>query len=182
MTIASEDIINFWFTQDVQAKWFKSTTEFDQLIRDRYENLWLRAAAGELQHWTETAKGCLALCIVLDQLPLNMYRNHARSFETEAMAIKVSKKAIKKGYDHQLETKYQVFLYMPLMHSEILEDQDLSVAKFEEAGLQSNLRFAKHHRELIRQFGRFPHRNVILGRESTAEEIVYLNSKQAFKG
>ena len=111
-----------------------------------------------------------------------MYRGQARSFSTEARAIEVVLGAIDQGLDQQAPPEQRAFLYMPLMHSEELTHQDLSVSLFEAAGLASNARFARHHRELIRRFGRFPHRNRALGRDSTAEELAYLASDQAFTG
>lgn len=175
-------ILDFWFSDIARSKWFASTPEFDQQIRDQFELVWQQASRGELDGWAETADGALALAIVLDQLPLNMYRGEALSFSTEAKAIAISKRAIKAGLDKALPQDKLAFLYMPLMHSEDIEDQKLSVQMFDAAGLTENARFARHHMDLIERFRRFPHRNEILGRESTAEEVEYLNSKQAFKG
>lgn len=104
------------------------------------------------------------------------------SFSTEGMAIKVSKHAVEKGFDQEIEKEKVAFLYMPLMHSENIEDQSLSVSLFEKMGLEDNVRFAKHHRGIVEKFGRFPHRNEILQRESTQSEIDYLNSDEAFTG
>ena len=177
-----EMILEYWFSEDNRQYWFASTPEIDTQIREQFNALWERAKRGELDHWKETAEGCLALCIVLDQLPLNMFRGTAKSFSTEQQSIEITKYAIKNGFDQQINQDRLAFLYMPLMHSEDLAAQDLSVASFEKAGLEDNLRFAKHHRELIKTFGRFPHRNEILGRENTQAEIDYLKSKQAFTG
>ena len=129
-----------------------------------------------------TADGALALVIVLDQFPLNMYRGEARAFATEALARQVADRALARGYDQELAAVEKAFLYMPFMHSENLMDQDRCVSLYEAAGLEDNLRFARHHREIVRRFGRFPHRNRSLGRSSTAEEEAYLSSKQAFLG
>jgi uncharacterized protein (DUF924 family) len=137
---------------------------------------------GDLDSWQNTPEGALALVIVLDQFPLNMFRGKPESFSTESQSREVARKAIAKGWDEKLEISSLAFLYMPFMHSENLEDQDRSVYLFEAAGLIDNLRFAKHHRELIRRFGRFPHRNAILGRESSEEELEYLASREAFHG
>ena len=177
-----ETIIEFWFAPQHRKLWFNSSAEFDQLIRDQFETTWQAATAGQLQHWQQTATGCLALAIVLDQFPLNMYRGQAKSFSTETQAITVTKHALQQGFDKQLPIEQLAFLYLPLMHSEQLADQELSLQLFSAAGLKENLRFAQHHRDLIARFGRFPHRNAMLGRDSTEEEIAYLNSKQAFKG
>lgn len=147
-----------------------------------FESLWRQAAAGEFKHWKETPEGCLALVILLDQFPLNMFRGQPISFSTEQQAVAVSKFAIDQRFDQRLPATQLAFLYMPLMHSENLADQDLSVRLFEAAQLENNLRFAQHHRELIRKYGRFPHRNAILGRPNTPEEIAYLASREAFLG
>jgi len=112
----------------------------------------------------------------------NMYRGNAKSFSTEKKAIEITHYSISKHFDSLLEGKKLAFLYMPLMHSENINDQMLSVELFEKAGLENNLRFAKHHLKIIQTFGRFPHRNTILNRESTAEELEYLASSKAFKG
>ena len=118
----------------------------------------------------------------LDQFPLNMYRGKTKSFATESDAIKVAHHAITNNFDANLTKIKLPFLYMPLMHSENLKDQNLSVKLYKRAELESNFRFAEHHREIIKQFGRFPHRNKILGRQSTNEELEYLASPKAFKG
>ncbi|MBZ0105259.1 MAG: DUF924 domain-containing protein [Sulfuricella denitrificans] len=176
------DILAFWYSEPMRSRWFASTPELDAEIRARHEPLWLEAAAGQLDGWKSSPEGCLALVIVLDQLPLNMFRGEAKSFSTEQQAVAACKFALARGFDKQIARDRLAFLYMPLMHSENLADQDLAVRLFEQAGLESNLRFARHHRELIRKFGRFPHRNAILGRESSPQELDYLGSKEAFLG
>jgi len=176
------DILDYWYSERMQKRWFASTPSLDQEIRDRYQALWERAAAGELDDWRDTAEGALALIIVLDQFPLNMFRGQPESFHTERQAVAVSKNALDRGFDEQLPKDRLAFLFMPLMHSEKLEEQDLSVRLFRQHGLTANLKFAEHHRELVRKYGRFPHRNAILGRQSTPDEQAYLASKEAFKG
>lgn len=180
--ITPEETIEFWYSDRVRLQWFASTPELDAEMRLKYEPLWCVAAKGELDGWKTSPLGCLALAIVLDQFPLNMFRGQAISYATEQQAVGVSRYAVSKGYDKALPKNQVAFLYMPLMHSENTDDQDLSVELFERAGLEENLRFARHHRELVRRFGRFPHRNAILGRTSTPQEIEYLNSKEAFLG
>ncbi|MEE9303734.1 MAG: DUF924 family protein [Thiotrichaceae bacterium] len=180
--ITAKNIVDFWFSDESRSKWFSSTAKFDQILLERYEQLWIEAKTGKLEDWTSTPTGCLALIIILDQLPLNMFRGLAKSFQTEARAIEVCKIALNSDFHHQLPLQQRAFLYMPLMHSENLDDQDLAVSLFAADDLSSNLRFAKHHRELIRKFDRFPHRNVILGRKNTKSESDYLNSKEAFTG
>jgi uncharacterized protein (DUF924 family) len=182
MTITPQMVIDFWFSPEVEKHWFSSTPALDRDILERFEQLWVSAAAGELDPWRHSAAGALALVIVLDQFPLNMFRNQAAAFKTEQQAVAVTKQAIDDGLDSVLIGSQLAFLYMPLMHSELMSDQDLSVKLYENAGLKANEKFARHHREIVRRFGRFPHRNEILGRESSAEEIAYLESPQAFKG
>lgn len=180
--ITPAQILDYWYSERMQKHWFASTPAIDQEIRDRYQALWAQAAAGALDHWQDSPEGALALIIVLDQFPLNMFRNQPESFRTEQQAVAVAKVAIDRGYDAQLPKERLAFLFMPLMHSENLADQDLSVAMFAKYDLTGNLRFAEHHREIVRTYGRFPHRNAILGRASRPEEEAYLRSEGAFKG
>jgi len=180
--LTAAEIIEFWFADGMERLWFDSTAELDRQIAERFHETWLQARQGRLQDWASSPEGCLALIIILDQFPLNMHRGTAESFATEAQAVQLAKQAIGKGFDRMLPKTQLAFLYMPLMHSEDLEDQELSVACFEAAGLERNAHFARHHREIVRRFGRFPHRNAILERTSTAAELDYLNAPDAFKG
>lgn len=177
-----QDVISYWFSEKSQKHWFNSTPEIDAEIREKFENLWKMAASGEFDSWQETAKGSLALIIALDQFPLNMFRGQAKSFQAENKAVEVAIKSIDNGFDKQLSEEKLSFLLMPLMHSEKLEEQELSVKLFKSHNLTDGLSFAEHHRDLIIEFGRFPHRNIILGRESTPLELDYLASKRAFMG
>jgi uncharacterized protein (DUF924 family) len=177
-----DKVLDFWFSDEMKNAWFRSTPTLDGTIRERFETLWRSAADGAIDGWTTTPQGALALVIVLDQFPLNMFRHQPAAFSTEGRAIDVCKAAIGQCFDLELPGDQRAFLYMPLMHSEQLTDQDLSVRLFEKAGLEANLRFARHHREIIRRFGRFPHRNAILGRANTPGERDYLASKEAFLG
>lgn len=176
------DILDYWYSDKMRKHWFASTESLDEEIRNNYQASWQMAADGNLKHWNTSPEGCLALSIILDQLPLNMFRNTAKSFSTEQLAIETTRHAISMGFDDNIEKDKRAFLYMPLMHSENMDDQDLSVQMFKKSNLKENLRFAEHHRKIISTYGRFPHRNQILGRTSTAAEINYLNSDQAFKG
>lgn len=182
MDIQPRDIIDFWYSEKIKKHWFNSTQEIDDLIRQEYELLWQATARGDMGAWYHTAEACLALTIILDQFPLNMFRGQTKSFSTESKAIAVTLHAIDHGYDHELTKDKRAFLYMPLMHSEDMKHQDMSVQLYEAAELMENARFARHHREIIRRFGRFPHRNKILGRQSSPEEIAYLASDDAFLG
>lgn len=177
-----ESVLEFWFSESVRSLWFNSTPEFDARLKDRFESTWRAAMAGELNEWSETPQGAIALVIVLDQFPLNMFRGQPESFASEAKAIEIAHLATDKKFDAGLTDDQKAFLYMPLMHSESMDDQNQSIALYEAARLTDNLKFAQHHRDIVRRFGRFPHRNVILGRESTAEEVAYLESDEAFHG
>lgn len=182
MNITPQEIIDFWFSDRVKSQWFASTPELDKEVMEKYEAIWEQAASGELDDWGDDPDGCLALVIILDQFPLNMFRGQAKSFKTEDKAVDVALTAVNEGLDQKIEKEKLAFLYMPFMHSEDLTNQDISVKLYKENNLDANIKFAEHHRDIIRKFGRFPHRNGILERESTAEEIVYLASKNAFKG
>lgn len=182
MSESPHSIVEFWFSDAVRRLWFRSTTEFDAQLRDRFERVWQQAAAGELDSWAVTPEGALALAVILDQFPLNMYRGEARCFSTEAKARGIAGLAIEKKLDASLPDEGKAFMYMPFMHSEAPADQDRSVALYRAAGLEYNLKFAQHHRDIVRRFGRFPHRNKVLGRQSTAEEQAYLASDEAFHG
>jgi len=151
-----QSVLDFWYSEAMRPGWFNSTPEIDTAIRERFEPLWQQAAAGELGAWQDTPEGALALAIVLDQFPLNMYRGRPESFSTEQQAVAVVKQAIERGYDGSIPRDRLMFLYMPLMHSEHLGDQDLSVRAFAKAGLTDNLRWAEHHRDIVRRFGRLP--------------------------
>jgi uncharacterized protein (DUF924 family) len=176
------EIVTFWFSEAVQPLWFAATPEFDDALRGRFLATYRAAAIGELGDWETTTDGVLALVIVLDQFPLNMFRGRPDAFATEAAARGVADRAIARGLDQAMPPEQQAFLYMPFMHSEALADQERSVHLFQQPGLEQALGFARHHQGLIRRFGRFPHRNAILGRSSTAEELAYLASPEAFRG
>jgi uncharacterized protein (DUF924 family) len=175
-------LVDFWFSEEASKHWFNSTREFDQQLLAEYGSYWQQAKIGELDQWGETAIGSLALVILLDQIPLNIFRGKPDSFSTEALSIVVARAAIERGFDTELTTRQKSFLYMPFMHSENLQDQALALELFDQPGLEGNLKFSKHHYDIVERFGQFPHRNEILGRENSQAEIEYLNSKQAFKG
>lgn len=178
----AQEIIDFWFSPEVEKRWFRSTTAFDDELRQRFASSVQAALDGKLDVWNDSSSGALALVILLDQLPLNIYRGTAQSFAGEAKSREVATLAIAQGWDRELPLTQRAFLYLPFMHSESLADQDRALELFEVAGLDGNLHWAKHHREIVRRFGRFPHRNEILGRESTAEELAWLASDEAFHG
>lgn len=175
------ELLTFWFDDAASRLWFRSTPGFDAEIKKRFESTWRGATEGLLSDWEKDPRGALALVILLDQFPLNMFRDRPQSFASEALSRDVAARAIARGFDAALDEREKAFLYLPFMHSENMTDQNRSVALFEAAGMQDNLRWARHHREIVRRFGRFPHRNVILGRTSTAEEADWLDSPGAFK-
>ncbi|MGE0079698.1 MAG: DUF924 family protein [Thiohalomonadaceae bacterium] len=176
------DVLDFWFSDEARPRWFDSTPDFDREITARFHATWQAAARGELDAWADGPEGALALVIVLDQFPLHMFRGRAEAFSTEAKARAVTRTALARQWGAGLPPEGRAFLYLPLMHSESLADQEDSVALYEALGLPVNLYWARHHRNLIRRFGRFPHRNAALGRTSTPEETAYLASDEAFRG
>jgi uncharacterized protein (DUF924 family) len=182
-------ILNFWFGDPesdtyghFQDFWFQSSAEFDQQIKTQFESVYLEAVAGKLNALSETPEGSLAFVILLDQFPRNMYRGMPQAFASDAMALSVSRDALDKKYDQNLLPTQRVFLYLPFEHSEKIENQDYSVALFEALGDEYTLKYAIEHRDVIVQFGRFPHRNSILGRKSTPDEIKFLEETNFMKG
>ncbi len=182
MQLTADDILTYWFSERIARHWFNSTPDIDREIKDRFETIWTLASQGELDDWLDSATGCLVLIILLDQMPLNMFRGQAKSFSTEARAVSIAKQAIQQAFDKQLPKEQLIFMYMPFMHSENMQDQNMAVELFRQAGLQENLKFAQHHLSIVERFGRFPHRNKILGRQSSQHELEYLDSDGAFKG
>jgi uncharacterized protein (DUF924 family) len=170
-----EEVLEFWFGDDARASWFRSSPAFDQTIRKRFGELFARAATGELAAWEASAEGCLALCILLDQMPRNMFRGAPRAFATDDKALAVAEQALAEGFDRELTGEQKQFLYLPFMHSENLANQLRALALFESGGMPENRRFAEEHVAIIRRFGRFPHRNPIFGRPSTEAEAQYLS-------
>ena len=166
-------VLDFWFSEINRAKWFVKDDDFDQAIQGRFTDLYLLALQNQLDDWKVSSAGCLALVISLDQFPRNMFRGSKDSFASDHLALATTKYAIEHGLDTELSNEQKAFLYMPLMHSENLDDQNLSVELF--SVLHEDNFYALRHREIIERFGRFPHRNEMLGREATAEEIVFLN-------
>ena len=168
-------ILDFWFSPEVTAKWFVKDLAFDTAIRDRFLADYERAAGGNLDGWPPTSDGVLALIVLLDQLPRNMFRDHAQAYATDEAARALTTEAVAHGHDRALDTERRRFLYLPLMHSESLEDQQRCVDLFILRGDDPEaLESAVRHLKIIRRFGRFPHRNGVLGRETTAEEAEFL--------
>jgi uncharacterized protein (DUF924 family) len=168
------EVLSFWFSDAGSRQWFAPTAEFDREIRERFADFAARAARGELSAWEESPKGCLALCILLDQMPRNMYRGTPRVYAADHLALEIAERAVDRGFDRNLPPERRQFLYLPFSHSERLADQLRAVALFEAAGLDEALVYVRGHLRTIRRFGRFPHRNTILGRASTPEELAFL--------
>ena len=172
--ITPADILAFW-REAGYDRWYNKDDAFDAEVRHRYLDLWQKAGAGELSAWEMSDDGALALTIVLDQFPRNMFRGEARAFSTDAMARDVAARAMARGVDTRIDPVLVEFLHLPFMHSEHLADQLRCVELSRSAPNPDNLRYAEEHAEIIRRFGRFPHRNRVLGRAMTAEEQAFLD-------
>lgn len=166
------DVVAFW-RQAGPQRWFRKDEAFDAEFRDRFLALHERAARGELDAWADTAEGALALAILLDQFPRNAFRGTARMYATDAKALALAHRAIDAGHAQAIEPQLRPFLYLPLMHSENLADHE-RLAPLAAAVGGEHARYAVHHRGILERFGRFPHRNALLGRESTPEELRFL--------
>jgi uncharacterized protein (DUF924 family) len=169
-----QDVIRFWFDETPEKKWFGTDPAFDRQIAERFPGLHSKACMGELFLWRDSFEGRLAEIIVLDQFSRNLFRQQARAFQQDAMALVLAQEAIRAGADKELPMKKRAFLYLPFMHSESLLIHDLAVELFSQPGLENNLEYEMMHKKIIERFGRYPHRNVILGRPSTHEEIQFL--------
>jgi uncharacterized protein (DUF924 family) len=167
------EILAFW-REAGHERWYKKNDAFDAEVRRRYLELWRAAVAGELSSWEASDDGALALTIVLDQFPRNMFRGKAEAFCSDAAAREVAGRAIARGVDARTDPALLEFLYMPFMHSEHLADQLRCVELFRNSA--ENLKFAEEHAGIIRRFGRFPHRNRVLGRPTTPEEQAFLEA------
>jgi uncharacterized protein (DUF924 family) len=169
-----QQIVKFWFEEIKPVQWWKKDTAFDALLLDRFSEIHARASRCELFEWRVKAEGRLAEIIVLDQFSRNMFRDTADAFASDAMSLTLSQEAISCGADQELTPLQRSFLYMPFMHSESLQIHDCAVELYRKNGIQSNLDFELSHKKIIEKFGRYPHRNKILGRQSTAEVIAFL--------
>jgi len=169
-----EAILEFWFEELQPAQWWKKDASFDAMIIERYAELHAQAAQCELYTWRRTGQGRLAEIIILDQFPRNMYRDSAHAFATDPLALALAQEAVATGADAALSAIQRSFLYMPYMHSESPRIHELALDLYTRNGLKDNLAFESKHKDIIDRFGRYPHRNAILGRQSTAEEIEFL--------
>ena len=170
-----DDVIDFWFHQTPEEMLFKKDDAFDRQITDRFGEAHGLATAGALDSWMVTPQGSLALVITLDQFPRNMFRGAPKSFASDGQALAVADAAIARGFDGQLVPRQCMFVYLPYQHSERLDHQRRSVELVTRLNGEPDwLRYAEQHLEIIARFGRFPHRNAVLGRETTPEEAAFL--------
>ena len=170
------EVLTFWQEAGPES-WYRQDAPFDRTIRDRFGALWDLACAGGCDHWAMGPKGALALIVLTDQFPRNMFRDSPRAFASDARALRIAASALNHGWDLRLAEPMRQFFYLPFMHSEMLTDQDRSVRLFKaRMATGDNLLHARAHREVIRRYGRFPYRNAALGRISTPQEDGFLAS------
>ncbi len=187
MTATIRDILDFWFLplgdpEHGKARdiWWRSTPDFDAETVARFGSRIEQAIAGELDAWTDSPEGALALILLCDQFPRNCFRKTARAFCGDGKAIEVARLALARFYPSVFGPNLRLFFYMPFGHSEALADQLLACALFETIGGEENLKSAADHRDVVARFGRFPHRNEVLGRTSTPEELAYLTDAKRY--
>ena len=173
---AIDDIIRFWFEELGPRDWYRSNEDVDAAIVERFAPIYAQLGSGVPADWLETPRGTLAAILVLDQFPRNMFRGDVRSFATDARALALARRAIDKGLDAKLPRQQRAFIYLPFQHSEDAADQARSVGLFAALGNPLNLDFALRHQTVVERFGRFPHRNGMLGRDSTNDERAYLEA------
>lgn len=173
------DVIQFWFEETSPAQWFKKNAAFDAKIRDRFLALYRKAMTGETRDWRSSPEGRLAEIIVLDQFGRNMFRSSPQAFAGDALALALAREAVRDGDDIKLAPRMRHFLYMPYMHSESAGIQEEGALLFSTLD-EGIARFARQHKNIIDRFGRFPHRNAILGRTSTPEEVEFLKTQKPF--
>ncbi|MEN1944401.1 DUF924 family protein [Luteimonas sp. MJ293] len=178
MTTASE-VVGFWREAGMQ-KWFRGGAEFDRECESRFLGAHLAAARREHEHWMDDAEGALALLILLDQIPRNVFRDSGHAFASDGLALHYANCAVEAGLDVQVDPALRTFMYLPFEHSEAMADQRRSVSLFRTLGDEGYLDYAVQHLEVIEKFGRFPHRNRALGRISTAEEHTWLEAGGGF--
>jgi uncharacterized protein (DUF924 family) len=174
MVVSVAEVVSFW-QQAGPDRWFNKDVSFDKEIRNRFFDTYEAAAAGKLSDWEQSARGALALLILLDQFPRNMFRGDARAFATDALARAVTAGAIVRGFDSQVPKELRGFFYLPFEHSEDLADQERCIALHKATADADGLKWAEIHADIIRRFGRFPHRNAVLGRTTTPEEQAFLD-------
>ena len=168
------DVLDFWFNPETQPLWFAKSDDFDALIKQNFYDIHQKAAQAELWSWRKTVEGRLAVIIVLDQFSRNLFRDQAQSFAQDPLALALAQEAISLDLDKQLSPEQRTFLYMPFMHSESKLIHEFALKLFQRLNNPLNLDYEKQHKAIIDRFGRYPHRNAILARSSTAEELEFL--------
>jgi uncharacterized protein (DUF924 family) len=164
------DVLKFWFGLEPK-QWWNGGPDLDRLIRETFLNLWAEKRRLPVDAFLADPLTAVAAVILFDQFPRNMFRGHADAFSTDHLALAIAKGAVDKGLDEELQKPERKFLYMPFLHSEKLENQDRALLLFTKIADEEQIKYAHHHRDLIARFGRFPHRNAILGRTSRPDEI-----------
>lgn len=175
-----DSVLDFWFSDAVRPLWFARSEALDADVTRKFSETHAAARRGDLAPWQQSAEGALALTLVLDQFPRNMYRGTPGAFDSDDAARAVARVALEAGHDCAVSAEARPFFYLPFMHSEDLTDQQQAVALYEALDSGESLEFAYQHRDIIARFGRFPHRNAILGRESTAEELAFLKTHKGW--
>jgi len=175
MTVSATDVIQFWFEEIEPVQRFKKDLEFDSQINERFKHTHRLASQGLLYTWRDHPLDALAEVIVLDQFSRNMYRDSPKAFALDTLALVLAQEAIRRKLDTGLEARHKAFLYMPFMHSESVEIHEIALFLFDQPGLEENYNYELKHKEIIDRFGRYPHRNEILGRKSSAEELEFLS-------
>ncbi|SFT53913.1 DUF924 family protein [Halomonas saccharevitans] len=170
-----ETVIDFWFGELKPAQWFRKDARLDAEIARRFEALLTAAGRGELWQWRASARGCLAEVIVLDQFPRHIHRGSPLAFAWDPLALVLAQEAVAHQADRLLDVAWRAFLFMPYMHSESLVIHDEALRLFAQPGLEENLRHEQRHRDVLVRFGRYPHRNAALGRDSTPVERAFLD-------
>lgn len=168
------DVLTFWFDELKPAQWWQKDNLLDETIKDKFAELHQQASQCELYQWRKSAKGRLAEIIILDQFSRNIYRDSVKAFSQDSLALSLAQEAINVGADKELNTTERSFLYMPFMHSESLMIHERACLLFKENGNKNNYEFEIKHYDIIKRFGRYPHRNEILNRASSAEELAFL--------
>jgi uncharacterized protein (DUF924 family) len=168
------EILDLWFAHETRAKWFKPDPAFDASLRERFASAAEAAGRDEHDAWLASPEGALALVLLLDQIPRNVWRGTPGAYRFDAKARAVADSAIAAGHDGAVEPDRRMFFYLPFEHSESLADQERAMALFGALGDPDLLEWARRHHEIVARFGRFPHRNAVLGRESTPEELAFL--------
>ena len=169
-----DEIVAFWFETLKPEDWYRKNPAIDAAITERFGATYEALKTGVPPDWLAEPKGMLAAIIVFDQFPRNMFRDDARAFATDQAALALAKRAISEGTDMRLAPEQRAFIYLPFQHAETRDDQARSIELFTALGNPNNLDFALRHQAIIARFGRFPHRNSVLGRASTAEELAFL--------